>query len=212
MTDKPELRVSVLSDYVCPFCFIGHHRLQRLRDDYDLKINWCLVEIHPETPPEGSPVSALNYTPEHWQRLLDSLRLLAEEEQLKLAEITRIPSSRRALLLAEACKSLGAERFYPLHNRLLEAHFVDGADIGDPQLLRDIARQCEIPDALVEQAWADPVVDGPADQVPAALQPYLQFAASIQAHSVPTYVFGKELLTGVVDIDTLRGAAARLIG
>ena len=115
-------------------------------------------------------------------------------------------------MLGEACKSLGAERFYPLHNRLLEAHFVDGADIGDPQLLRDIARQCEIPDALVEQAWADPVVDGPADQVPAALQPYLQFAASIQAHSVPTYVFGKELLTGVVDIDTLRGAAARLIG
>ena len=212
MTDEPELRVSVLSDYVCPFCFIGHHRLQRLREDYDLKINWCLVEIHPETPASGNLVSALNYTPEHWQLLIDSLRLLAREEQLQLAEITRVSNSRRALLLAEACKSLGAERFYPLHNRLFEAHFVDAADIGDPQLLRDIARQCNIPDALVEQAWADPLVDGPADQVPAALQPYLEFAASIQARSVPTYVFGKELLTGVVDIDTLRQAAARLVG
>jgi len=36
---KPELKVTVFSDYICPFCYIGSRRLLRLNDDYDLKIN-----------------------------------------------------------------------------------------------------------------------------------------------------------------------------
>mgnify|MGYP001821638697 FL=1 len=47
MAVLPELKVTVYSDYICPFCYVGNHRLQRLRDSYELKINWCLLEIHP---------------------------------------------------------------------------------------------------------------------------------------------------------------------
>ena len=62
MTDaKPTLLVTVFSDFICPFCYVGHVRLNRLRDLYDLKVNCCFVEIHPETPPEGRPVNELGY-------------------------------------------------------------------------------------------------------------------------------------------------------
>ena len=44
---KPELRISVFSDYSCPFCYIGSRRLRRLGERYDLKVNWCGLEIHP---------------------------------------------------------------------------------------------------------------------------------------------------------------------
>ena len=70
ISDKPELRISVFSDYICPFCYIGHHRLMQLRDKYDLRINWRLIEIHPETPSEGQPVSGLGYGEEQWQRMM----------------------------------------------------------------------------------------------------------------------------------------------
>ena len=53
VTDKPELLVTVFTDYICPFCYVGDVRLERLRTDYDLKINWCFLEIHPETPSTG---------------------------------------------------------------------------------------------------------------------------------------------------------------
>jgi predicted DsbA family dithiol-disulfide isomerase len=209
MTDsKPELKISVISDYICPFCFIGHRRLQRLRDDYELKINWCLVEIHPETPVEGQPVTMLNYSDDYWDQLMQNLKRLADEEGIELAEHTMTSNSRQALLLAEASKALGAAVFYPLHERLFEACFVDGMNIGDEQVLRQIAAECGIPDNLVEQAWSDPFTHGPADQVPAPLLPYLQYAGAINARSVPTFVFGKELLSGAVEPGLLRQGRA----
>lgn len=207
---KPELKISVLSDYICPFCFIGHKRLNSLKDDYDLKINWCFVEIHPETPTEGQSVSLLNYSDETWNDMMKSLHQLADEEDIKLSEQTMIANSRKALLLAEACKSLGAEVFYPLHERLFEAYFVEGQNIGDERVLRKLAEECNIPDNIIDQAWSDPDTYGPADNVPKPLLRYLQYAGAIQSKSVPTFIFKKELITGVVNKETLMRAAKNM--
>ncbi|MEJ2676239.1 MAG: DsbA family protein [Acidihalobacter sp.] len=38
--ERPQLRISVFMDYVCPFCFIGSERLLRLENSYDLRVNW----------------------------------------------------------------------------------------------------------------------------------------------------------------------------
>ena len=210
-SSKPELKISVLSDYICPFCFIGHKRLITLRDDYDLKIHWCFVEIHPETPTEGQSVSLLNYSNEYWDTLMKNLHKLADEEGIKLSEHTMTTNSRKALLLAEACKALGADIFYPLHERLFEAYFVEGQNIGDEQVLINLAAECNIPDNTVKQAWSDPYTHGPADKVPEPLLPYLQYAGAIQAQSVPTFVFNKEMLTGVVEKKVLKQAAKNML-
>ena len=207
---KPELKISVISDYICPFCFIGHKRLDCLREDYELKINWCFVEIHPETPAGGQSVAMLNYSEDYWHSLMSNLAQLAEEEGIRLSEHTTTTNSRQALLLAEAVKSLGAEYFYPLHERIFEAYFVDGKNIGYEALLREIAADCKIPDEIMEQAWSDPCSRGPASATPKGLLPYLQYASAINARSVPTFVFGKEILTGVVNRDTLKQAARNM--
>jgi len=208
---KPEIRVSVISDYICPFCFIGHKHLEHLREDYELKINWCFVEIHPETPAEGRPVAMLNYSPEYWNDLMSNLHRLAQEEGIQLSEHTMTTNSRKALLLAEASKSLGAKLFYPLHERLFEAYFVEGQNIGDEQVLRNIANECQIPEHIIEQAWSDPYTYGPEDSTPGPLLPYLQYAGAIQASSVPTFVFNTEMLTGAVDKTTLMNAAEKML-
>jgi predicted DsbA family dithiol-disulfide isomerase len=208
---KPEVKVSVVSDYICPFCFIGHKRLNRLREFYDLKINWCFVEIHPETPAEGQSVSKLNYSPEYWDSMMTNLHRLAEEEGIQLSEHTMTTNSRKALLLAEASKSLGAEPFYSLHEKLFEAYFVEGQNIGDEKVLRKLAKECEIPGLIIDEAWSDPHTHGPEDSVPKPLLAYLQYAGAIKASSVPTFVFNTEMLTGVVDTDTLKKAAEKVL-
>jgi len=209
---KPELKISVLSDYICPFCFIGHKRLESLREDYNLKVNWCFVEIHPETPTEGQSVSLLNYSEEYWDEMMKNLHQLADEEGITLSEHTMTTNSRKALLLAEACKSLGANIFYPLHERLFEAYFVEGQNIGDEQILRNLAEECNIPNEVIENAWSDPYTHGSADDIPKPLLPYLQYAGAIHAQSVPTFVFGKEMLTGVVKKQVLKQAAKNMLG
>ncbi len=210
-SSKPELKISVLSDYICPFCFIGHKRLASLRADYNLKINWCFIEIHPETPAEGQSVSLLNYSNEHWNELIKNLHQLANDEDIKLPTHTITTNSRKALLLAEACKSLGADIFYPLHERLFEACFIEGQNIGDEQILRKLANECSIPEQLIEQAWSTPYTHGPADKTPKPLLVYLQYASAIQAKSVPTFVFDKQILTGVVEKKTLKQAAEEML-
>jgi len=182
---KPVLLASVFSDYICPFCYIGDLRLARLRDQFDLKINWMLVEIHPETPPQGVPVSALGYSTERWQQMMGNLQQLAAEEGVTLRQPERNASSRKALQLAEAAKHAGAEVFYRLHRRLFEAYFTEGRDIGDEVVLRQLAGECGLPDERVEQAWTDP-------HIARALQEHLAAAGKYAVRATPTVFFSEQ--------------------
>ena len=204
MSNLPEIQVTVFSDYICPFCYLGHHRLMRLRDSYDLKINWCFLEIHPENSAEGEPVSNLDYASDYWDELMGKLKHLAEQENIPLAEHTFTTNSRDALLLAEACKQFGRETFYRLHEKLFSAFFVDNKNIGDRKILREIARDCGIDDEVIESAWIDL-------KYPQRLADNFQHARKYQIKSVPSFVFGERILTGVVDEVIMREAAADLI-
>jgi len=206
---KPELKISILSDYICPFCFIGHLRLDALRELYDLKINWCFIEIHPETPPEGHSIKMLNYNNDVWDEMTKNLMQLVDEEGIKICEQTMTTNSRKALLLSQAVKPLGADVFYPLHEQLFSAYFIEGKNIGDENILREIAKQNNIPESLINQAWGDKYANGPADSVPSNLLPYLQYAGALQAKSVPTFIIGKEMLSGVVTREKLLEAAKK---
>ncbi|VAW63067.1 hypothetical protein MNBD_GAMMA11-205 [hydrothermal vent metagenome] len=207
---KPELKISILSDYICPFCYIGDLRLDALRGVYELKINWCFIEIHPETPASGHSTKLLNYNDETWNSLMKNLEALADEEGVKLCRQTITTNSRKALLLAEASKSLGADVFYPLHQHIFSAFFIEGRNIGEEEVLREIAQQHSIPENIINQAWSDEYASGPADSVPASLLRYLQYAGALQASSVPTFIIGEQMLSGVITREKLLSAAAQV--
>ncbi|VAW72520.1 hypothetical protein MNBD_GAMMA10-1292 [hydrothermal vent metagenome] len=207
---KPELKISILSDYICPFCFFGDLRLDVLRENYALKINWCFIEIHPETPASSVSTRQLNYSDEAWSSISSNLQELAKEEGIQLCEQTFTTNSRKALLLAEACKSLGADIFYPLHQHIFNDYFIEGKNIGDEDVLRSIARQHDIPENIIHQAWNDDFTNGPPDSVPASLLKYLQYAGSLQVKSVPTFIIGEQVLNGVITREKLIEAARQI--
>ena len=200
-TAKPVLLATVFSDYICPFCYIGDLRLERLREFYDLKINWCPIEIHPETPPGGKPVSELGYGKTQWQQMMANLGRLADEEGVSLAEHEFTTNSRKALLLAEAAKSAGSEVFYALHRRLFEAFFVDGLNIGDEAVLTGLAVECDLPHDIVQQAWSD-------KRYAEKLQQYLAAAAHYGVKATPTIFFDEQhRLDGALPFDAFLAAA-----
>lgn len=201
VSTRPVLYSTVFSDYICPFCYIGDLRLDRLRQYYDLKINWCLIEIHPETPAGGKPVAELGYGRAQWRQMMTNLRRLADEEGVSLAEHDFTTNSRKALLLAEAAKSAGSEVFYALHRRLFEAFFVDGLNIGDELVLTGLAVECGVPADTVRSAWSDARHAG-------MLQQYLAAAAQYRVRATPTIFFDEQhRLDGALPYDAFLSAA-----
>jgi len=138
---KPELPVILFSDYICPFCYIGDRRLERLGERYDLKVERRFLEIHPDTPPGGVPVSELGYPPEQWRRMMANLSRMADEEKITLAERKITTNSRKALLLAEAAQKEAADVFESLNEKLFAAFFGEGRNIGDDEILRSLRRK-----------------------------------------------------------------------
>ena len=199
-TPKPRLSVTVFSDYICPFCYVGDARLDQLRSGYDLDVNWCFFEIHPDNPAEGKPVEELGYPPEQWQRMMANLEQMAENDGLPLAPRTFTTNSHSALLLAEATRSLAPQAFDALHKRLFEAYFAERQNIGDRAVLRSIAAECAIPEDVVEQAWSDPEFEE-------RLRSQYHRAARIGVQGVPAYLFGRHIVSGAVPAETLFRAA-----
>ena len=200
-TRRPELLATVFTDYICPFCYVGDVRLDRLRDDYDLKINWCFLEIHPETPPEGMATGALGYSGERWKTMMDNLAMLAAEEGITFRPHTFTTNSHKSLLLAEATKEAGADIFYALHRRLFEAFFTEGQNIGDESVLSGLARESGVPNEVLARAWTD-------DRYEQRLQQYLAAAHELDVRATPTIFFGeKQRIDGALPLSTFRKLA-----
>ncbi|MCK4705737.1 MAG: DsbA family protein, partial [Gammaproteobacteria bacterium] len=197
MDSLPLLHVTVYSDYICPFCYVGHHRLQRLQDKYDLRINWCFLEIHPETLAKGEPIDSLEYPSEQWQKMIANLERIAEEENIPFAKLNFITNSKDALLLSEASKQCGRELFYDLHEKLFHAYFVEQKNIGDRNILKEIANNCGINKEVVNSSWTDTDIEN-------RLMNNFTSARGHNIQSVPSFVFGEKVLTGVVSESAFR--------
>ena len=202
-SSKPELKISVFSDYICPFCYIGSRRLLRLRQDYNLRVNWCGLEIHPETPASGMPIEKLGYAPQRWSQMMQALAQMAKEERIELGAHRFTTNSRHALLLSEAAKPLGQETFYALHERLFHAFFTEDLNIGDVAVLTTLATECGVPPVTVAAAWEDPVY---AER----LTLNLRFARELGITGAPAYVFGEKVLMGAQPYTELLMAARQL--
>jgi predicted DsbA family dithiol-disulfide isomerase len=207
MPDAP-LPVTVFTDIICPFCYVGHRRLKRVREQIDLDVTWRFLEIHPQTPPEGMPVEQLGYPPDLWQRMSMHLGNLAAEEGIALKERRITTNSHKALLLAEAARALGDEAFEELVERLFFAFFTQGKNIGQADVLAEVAREAGVPDDVFERALIEPEFEK-------RLRENVMAAARLQVGGVPTFVFEGEkpkVVAGAVPLPHLLTAAREAAG
>jgi predicted DsbA family dithiol-disulfide isomerase len=204
-TRKPKLSITVFSDYICPFCYIGSGRLTKLGQAFDLGVAWRGIELHPDSPESGMPVSELGYPAQQWLEMMNHVRELAAEDGIALAEPDFTTNSRRALLMAEAAKEAGRTIFYRMHERLFRAMHTEGLNIGDERTLRRLAGEAGLADELVEAAWRQ-------ERFANRLRASTQEALSLGIKGVPTYVIGEQVITGAVSFEELYQAAEIVAG
>jgi predicted DsbA family dithiol-disulfide isomerase len=188
---KPKKRVTVFSDYICPFCYIGDLRLAKIAKGAAFDIDWRFMEIHPETPAQGMPLSELGYPKEHWDMLMTNLQRMARQEKVTLAERTFTTNSHKAMLLAEAARQREPEAFKKLHSRLFEAYFVEEQNIGDEMVLKKLAVEAGVTDATVNAAWTDQAYEN-------KLRENHEAAAMLEITGTPTFVIDDQILSGAV--------------
>jgi predicted DsbA family dithiol-disulfide isomerase len=197
------LRIVAYSDYVCPWCYIGLHRIEQLQHEFPVDVEWRPFELHPETPKTGA----------HWLgRLGSEARAHAYKSNIiTLARASDIPmempriiaNSHRALEAAEFARDHGG--YDAMHHALFEAYFEHGRDIGDLDVLCDIAREHGVDDQGLRQALADDVYAERIDAVTNA-------AREDEILSTPTFVFtGGFRLTGAQDYNVFESITTRLL-
>lgn len=142
-----QTRISVWSDYVCPFCYLELPELERLKAELGdgLEIEWRAFELRPDPQPTLDPDG--EYLHRVWNASVYPMSA-ARGMALKLPPVQ--PRSRLALEAAEYAKEKGA--FAALHRAIFRAFFEDGRDIGDIAVLRELAQGCGLDPDDVEQA------------------------------------------------------------
>lgn len=164
MSQEPEARVVVWSDYVCPFCYLETPVLAAVQEEFGdrLDVEWRAFELRPEPVPTLDPESG--YLDDIWSR---AVLPMAEERDVPLERPPVQPRSRKALEAAEFARREG--RFEAMHRALFRAFFREGRDLGDVDVLAEIGEEAgldpdELREALAEERHTEKVL---RDQVEA---------------------------------------------
>lgn len=139
---RARLQIEVVFDLVCPWCYLGTHRLRRtLRSRPDLlaDISWRPFLLNPDIAPGG--VSRQDYLlrkfggEDRARRLHATIAEIGRAEGLRFAfdRIRRIPPSLDAHRLVRLADRQGLAD--AAVQRLFEAYFAEGQDIGDQGVL-----------------------------------------------------------------------------
>jgi predicted DsbA family dithiol-disulfide isomerase len=139
---RARLQIEVVFDLVCPWCYLGVHRLRRTlrgRPDLGADIVWRPFLLNPDIAPGG--VSRHDYMlrkfggEDRARRLHATIADLGRAEGLRFAfdRIRRIPPSLDAHRLVRFADRQGLAD--AAVHALFEAYFCDGQDIGDHAVL-----------------------------------------------------------------------------
>jgi len=147
----PRLDLLVVSDAICPWCWIGKRRLEQGLDllrqsdpGLDFAIRFHPFELNPDMPPEGRDrrtYRIAKFGSEEASRARDAEVAAAGAEsgpELHFERITRTPSTVNAHRLARFAAEADAAAGLAVIEGLFQAYFRDGLDIASPALLADI--------------------------------------------------------------------------
>jgi len=165
------------------------------------QVTWLPFDLHPEYPPDGLPRQQLlaRYGPGMTERVRQffAARGLDYNPHPEI-----VPNSMRAQQLTELGRDLG--RHDALHDRIMDAYWNEAQNIGDPEVLRRLAGELELPAEDVEEVLT---TDRYRDRIVESTRQ----AASVGANAVPAFVLDRRLLVlGAQPNETFEHAFAQL--
>jgi predicted DsbA family dithiol-disulfide isomerase len=204
------IKVDVVSDVVCPWCYIGKHRLEAalaLVPDVEVAINWRPYFLNPWIPREGIDRRTYLETKfgsvERYAAIAERVGTAAAMEGLTYApdKIARQPNTidcHRLILWSRSASDPAKVK-----QRLMELYFAEGADLSDPRVLIAAAVDCGMDGELVRRLLAS---DADADRI----ESEANSAKEAGIDGVPCFIFGGSVIvTGAQSPEYLANAIER---
>lgn len=161
MSDAPD-RITVYSDHVCPFCYLGRRSLEdylEMRDE-PLEIDW-----HPFDLRSGKrgPDDEIDHSVEdgkdeaYYERARQNVDRLREEYGVEMRNLDEVPEvdSLDAQVASHYVQEAYPDAWLAFDDAILEALWIDGRDVGDVDVLVRLADAVGIDGAEIREAVAD---------------------------------------------------------
>lgn len=204
------ITVKLTSDFICPWCLIGERRLQkvirRLPDDVEITILWQPYELNPTMPVEGAnrkSYRSAKFGSWEYSQSLDRKTILAAAEDdiaFNYDAMQKTPNTFRAHRLMNLARLHGAAD--DVANGIFHGYFEQGRDIGDVEILADIAAENGLDRAA---ALAYLTGDAGAKETRTAIN----LATGI--HGVPNFDIEGETISGAQPLNVIEDAIMRAI-
>jgi predicted DsbA family dithiol-disulfide isomerase len=207
------LHIDVISDVICPWCYIGKRRLEKavaaLDGQHDAPVRWLPFQLNPSMPREG--ISRKDYRTAKFGSLERSLELdarviaVGEAEGIHFAfdRIERTPNTldaHRLIWLADK-ESVQGE----VVEALFRAYFTEGRDISKRQTLIDV-----VAEAGLDRRKAECVLE--SDEGLEAIKEAEGLSRRHGVEGVPFFLIdGKITLSGAQQPDTFVAAFSQAL-
>ncbi|MBM0231000.1 DsbA family oxidoreductase [Micromonospora sp. STR1_7] len=203
------MEIDIYADLVCPWCYLGKHRLEQALASYDgeVTVRYRPFQLDPSPVPEPRPlVEAMGAKfggPERARQMLDHVTAVAAGDGLRLDfDRAVIANTFDAHRLVSYATDHG--RAAEMVEALYQAHFARGVDIGSRESLATLAGEVGL-DATDVRRFLD------SDERTADITADLAAARGLGITSVPTFVLaGKYAVSGAQETQTLLAALAEV--
>ncbi len=206
--NKQKIKIDIVSDINCPWCYLGEQRLKNAMaetgDKYAFEIQFKPFELNPQAPAEGEEKEsyfARNYGKDALPRLNASSKQLAEMGRAEGVEFNFDKSTivhntfngHRLIWLAD---EFGVQE--AVANALFKANFGEGKNVNDTAVLREIGRTNGIPAERLEGFFA-------SEEGVEEVRGLEQWAYKAGISGVPAFIFNdKFLVSGAQAAATLK--------
>jgi predicted DsbA family dithiol-disulfide isomerase len=140
------MKIDIIVDTVCPWCYVGKKRFEKalsIRPQPDIEVGWRAFQLNPRMPMEG--MDRRDYVAEKFggmdraRAIHISLAQAGAEEgiEFNFNSIERTPNTIHSHRLVRHAAEHGLQT--PLISAIFDAYFLEGKDIGEPEILADIA-------------------------------------------------------------------------
>jgi predicted DsbA family dithiol-disulfide isomerase len=171
---KQKIKIDIVSDVVCPWCYIGKRRLEkaldRLSAEFDFEIQYHPFELNPQMPAQGeeqkSYLTKKFGSAERYQELTSRVIYVAGRDGLTMDyEAQKVsPNTRKLHALIKFAGSKGLQ--LPLVEALFNAYFTAGVDLSKDENVvavaskaglneKDVASVLENKEYLLQTAHAE---------------------------------------------------------
>ena len=161
MSTQPD-QITVYSDYVCPFCYLGRESLSRYQEarDEELEIDWQPFDLrHGKRNPDGTIDHSVDdgKDDDYYEQAKASVRNLQEQYDvdMELDLATDIDSFTAQIASYYVAEAYPYETWLEFDEAIFAALWQEGRDIGDADVLADLADDVGVDATEVRSALDD---------------------------------------------------------